>query len=35
LAGSYVNWCGHEQEVIPMLMPDARVSFVPVLGGAR
>jgi hypothetical protein len=32
--GSYVNWCGHEQEVIPMPMPDGRVAFVPILGEA-
>ena len=31
---SYVNWCGHAQEVIPFPLPDGRVTFVPVLGEA-
>jgi hypothetical protein len=34
-AATYVNWCGHGQEVIPMPLPDGRVTFVPVLGEAR
>ena len=32
---SYVNWCGHAQEVIPWPRPDGLVAFVPVLGEAR
>lgn len=32
---SYVNWCGHEQEIIPVPMRDGRVGFIPVLGEAR
>ena len=32
---SYVNWCGHAQEIIPLPLPDGRVTFVPVLGEAR
>jgi hypothetical protein len=31
---SYVNWCGHGQEVIPFPLPDGSVRFVPVLGEA-
>lgn len=34
-AATYVNWCGHGQEIIPLSMPDGRVTFVPVLGEAR
>ena len=33
-AVSYVNWCGREQEVIPVPMRDGRVSFGAVLGDA-
>jgi hypothetical protein len=29
---SYVNWCGHTQEVIPCPRPDGWVVFIPVLG---
>src|SRR5882672_4678156 len=29
---TYVGWCGHVQEVIPMPLPDGHVTFVPVLG---
>jgi len=32
---SYVNWCGHGQEVIPFHRPDGSVQLVPVLGAAR
>jgi len=32
---TYVNWCGHGQEIIPFPLPDGRVTFVPVLGEAR
>ena len=32
---SYVNWCGHAQEVIPVPREDGLVAFVPVLGDAR
>jgi hypothetical protein len=32
---SYVNWCGHAQEIIPLPLADGRVTFVPVLGEAR
>jgi len=32
---SYVNWCGHAHEIIPMPLADGRVTFVPVLGGRR
>ena len=32
---TYVNWCGHGQEVIPFPLADGRVTFVPVLGEAR
>jgi hypothetical protein len=31
---TYVNWCGHRQEIIPLPLPDGRVTFVPVLGEA-
>jgi len=31
---SYVNWCGHAQEIIPVPLADGRVTFVPVLGEA-
>ena len=31
---SYVNWCGHGQEVIPFPRPDGLVELVPVLGEA-
>jgi hypothetical protein len=31
---SYVNWCGHGQEVIPVALADGRVTFVPVLSEA-
>jgi hypothetical protein len=30
-AATYVNWCGHGQEVIPFLRPDGLVALVPVL----
>jgi hypothetical protein len=29
---SYVNWCGHAQEVIPFPLPGGGCQFVPVLG---
>jgi hypothetical protein len=32
---SYVNWCSHAQEIIPLPLADGRVTFVPVLGEAR
>jgi hypothetical protein len=32
---SFVNWCGHAQEIIPLPLADGRVTFVPVLGEAR
>src|SRR6266404_356113 len=32
---TYVNWCGHGQEIIPLPLPDGRVTFVPVLGSRR
>ena len=32
---SYVNWCGHAQEAIPVPREDGLVAFVPVLGDAR
>ncbi len=32
---TYVSWCGHGQEVIPVPLADRRVTFVPVLGEAR
>ena len=32
---TYVNWCGHGQEVIPIPRADGLVAFVPVLGEAR
>ena len=31
---SYVNWCGHTQEVIPVPRADGLVAFVPVLAEA-
>ena len=34
-AQTYVNWCGHGQEVIPFPRPDGLVAFVPVLGEAK
>jgi len=33
-AKTCVNWCGHTQEIIPLPLPDGRVTFVPVLGEA-
>jgi hypothetical protein len=33
-AETYVNWCGHAQEIIPLPLPDGHVTFVPVLGEA-
>jgi len=35
MPGTYVTWCGHGQEVIPVPLPDGRVTFVPVLGEAN
>jgi hypothetical protein len=32
---SYVNWCGHKREVIPVPREDGLVAFVPALGEAR
>ncbi len=32
---SYVNWCGHGQEVIPFPRADGLVDLVPVLGEAN
>ena len=32
---SYVNWCGHGQEVIPVPRAYGLVAFLPVLGEAR
>jgi hypothetical protein len=32
---SYVNWCGHAQEIIPFPLPDGGCQFVPVLGEAQ
>jgi hypothetical protein len=32
---TYVNGCGHEQEVSPLLLAYGRMAFVPVLGEAR
>jgi hypothetical protein len=32
---SYVNWCGHAQEIIPFPLPDDGCQFVPVLGEAH
>ena len=34
-AETYVNWCGHGQEIIPVPLPDGRANFVPALGEAR
>jgi hypothetical protein len=31
---SYVNWCGHAQEIIPVPQPDGGVLLIPVLGEA-
>jgi len=31
---TYVNWCGHGQEVIPIPREGSLVAFVPVLGEA-
>jgi hypothetical protein len=31
---TYVNWCGHGQEVIPVPLAEGWVTFVPVLGEA-
>jgi hypothetical protein len=31
---TYVNWCGHGQELIPVPRADGLVAFVPVLGEA-
>ena len=35
MPATYVTWCGHGQEVIPVPLPDGRVTFVPVLGEAN
>jgi hypothetical protein len=32
---SYVNWCGHAQEVIPWPRADGSVWLIPVLGEAK
>jgi len=32
---TYVNGCGHEQAVSPLLLAYGRMAFVPVLGEAR
>jgi hypothetical protein len=32
---SYVNWCGHAQEIIPFPLPDGGCQFVPVPGEAQ
>jgi hypothetical protein len=32
---SYVNWCGHAQEVIPIVDRSGGLHFIPVLGEAR
>src|SRR6266852_2402770 len=32
---TYVNWCGHRQEVIPFPLADGSMRFVPVVGAAR
>ena len=34
-AATYVNWCGHGQEVSPLRLAYGRMAFVPVLGEAR
>ena len=34
-AETYVNWCGHAQEIIPFPLPDGRATFVPVLREVR
>ncbi len=31
---TFVNWCGHGQEVIPWPAPDGSVRLVPVVGEA-
>jgi len=35
MPATYMNWCGHGQEIAPLPLPDGRVTFVPVLGEAR
>jgi len=35
IPATYVNWCGHGQEVIPIARPDGLVALGPVLGEAR
>jgi hypothetical protein len=32
---TYVNGCGHGQEVSPLLLAYGRMAFVPVVGEAR
>jgi hypothetical protein len=32
---TYVNWCGHGQEIIPWPQADGSVRVIPVLGEAR
>jgi hypothetical protein len=32
---TYVNWCGHGQEVIPWPQADGSCQFIPVLGSVR
>ena len=34
-AETYVTWCGHAQDSIPLPLPDGHVTFVPVLGANR
>lgn len=31
---SYVNWCGHGQEIIPVPLADGSVQLIPVVGEA-
>ena len=32
--GSYVNWCGHAQPFVPLLVADDVAELVPILGEA-
>lgn len=32
---TYVNWCGHGQEIIPIPPPDGTLKSVAIMGAAR
>jgi len=32
---SFINWCGHRQEFIPVPDGDGRARYIPIIGEAR